>query len=865
MSGDYTRFTFDPAKVFSGIHKQQGRVSLDSDFNEFEEILDRRDRSTAYDTFGGSVIPSTTPDAFKIGVDANGDLTIGTGRAYVDGIQAENFGDLSAPATADFDPAIGNLFNKLPLAFKAQPFYYSPPNASLPFPALSATPGTLNLVYLDVWQREVTSWEDERLLEPALGGPDTATRVQTAWQAKALAGVKADACSNLPPELGPSAARMTAAASAAPPAPTPCVIQPAGGYTGLENRLYRVEIHKAGTLVGANVATFVWSRDNASLVAAVEKITAVGAGSIIKVESTGRDTWMRFEVSQQIELLDDDVELAMRESGTGGGIARITNVNHATGEITIDQNFANFAVPKARHPRIRRWDTEAPADLAERSVTNGTQLALEEGIKISFGDGTAAHDGDTLHAGDYWVFSARTANGEIDVVDSAPPRGILHHFAPLAMVTSGPQPTVGSDCRTAWPAPCECEGGGGCECDWCVTIESHEQGLLTVQDAVKQAVAAGGGTVCIGPGRYRIEGNGLVVSNVLAIRIHGAGVTTVLEYSGPDPALQIERAIDVQVRDLVIVTERDAREPLNAVDVSDAAIVTLERLVVVEEAAGLIGLVSNSSTPRPLGAAIALHGILIDATIRECLLLGGTGILVPEPGGHERQPYLATADLAVHDNIIFALKDGISFDGRPDRAVIVCLDRLAFTSNSIYGCRSSGITLVGVGPGGALDTLALIRDTTLAVLGDGIVVGLDGTAIENNNVLALGQNSTKDLGSCGISLVRSTEAVLRDARVDANRIAGFIGGGIVIDTRVTTVGVTENQIRGCGGGVTMSNESSGERVVVRGNTILGLPFATLDGSVPAYGISLFLATRAEILDNHVQQYERRLGVVGRPT
>ena len=136
----------------------------------------------------GSVVPSTTPDAFKIGVDANNDLTIGTGRAYVDGIQAENFGDLSAPATADFDPVVGNLFNPAPLAFNAQPLFYGSPNATVPFPAISGAAGTLNLVYLDVWQREVTSWEDERLLEPALGGPDTATRIQTAWQVKALVG-----------------------------------------------------------------------------------------------------------------------------------------------------------------------------------------------------------------------------------------------------------------------------------------------------------------------------------------------------------------------------------------------------------------------------------------------------------------------------------------------------------------------------------------------------------------------------------------------------------------------------------------------------------------------------------------------------
>ena len=48
MSGDYTRFTFDPVNVFSGVRKQQGRVSLDSDFNEFEAILDRRDRAATW-------------------------------------------------------------------------------------------------------------------------------------------------------------------------------------------------------------------------------------------------------------------------------------------------------------------------------------------------------------------------------------------------------------------------------------------------------------------------------------------------------------------------------------------------------------------------------------------------------------------------------------------------------------------------------------------------------------------------------------------------------------------------------------------------------------------------------------------------
>ena len=46
---------------------------------------------------------------------------------------------------------------------------------------------------------------------------------------------------------------------------------PVGGYRGLENRLYRVEIHEGGAL---GVARFKWSRDNGSTVMALTHPTA---------------------------------------------------------------------------------------------------------------------------------------------------------------------------------------------------------------------------------------------------------------------------------------------------------------------------------------------------------------------------------------------------------------------------------------------------------------------------------------------------------------------------------------------------------------------------------------------------------------
>src|SRR5882724_6951034 len=99
MSGDYTRFTFDPSKRYSGVLMQQGRVQLDSDWNEEIDILRRRLRTTTLDTLGPLGVPySVSPDAFSIGwiVGPPADLSIGSGRLYVDGIQIECFAEEGA-------------------------------------------------------------------------------------------------------------------------------------------------------------------------------------------------------------------------------------------------------------------------------------------------------------------------------------------------------------------------------------------------------------------------------------------------------------------------------------------------------------------------------------------------------------------------------------------------------------------------------------------------------------------------------------------------------------------------------------------------------------------------------------------------
>jgi hypothetical protein len=263
MAGDYTRLTFEPRKDHAGVLMQQGRVTLDADWNELVELIDRRLRAETIDVIGRCVVPRETPDGFAIGL-AGGTLTIGRGRAYVDGLLAENHG----ADPLELDPALAELRGTQPIAYEQQPYL---PNAAAAAPL--PTSGT-HLAYLDVWQREVTHLEDPQLVEKAIG-VDTATRLQTAWQVRLLEAPPGTTCDSRVAGwdtlTAPSAGRLTTGAVGVPVPTDPCTIPPSGGYRGTENRLYRVEIHDEGPF---GTATFKWSRDNASIASQVTAIDA---------------------------------------------------------------------------------------------------------------------------------------------------------------------------------------------------------------------------------------------------------------------------------------------------------------------------------------------------------------------------------------------------------------------------------------------------------------------------------------------------------------------------------------------------------------------------------------------------------------
>jgi hypothetical protein len=399
MKGDFTRLSFDHAKHYHGVLKQQGRVDLDADWNEQGELTSHRIETEALDVIGPAGAPSNAP-GFVLTATANGTgLTISKGRAYVDGILCENEQDLAITSQPDL------------------------PGFSLP------TAAGLYIAYLEVWLRHLTSLDDRGILEDALGGPDTCTRARTTWQAKLLAAGKVGSnvgCSTAVPAwdqlIAPSTGTLQARAQPDPTSTDPCVIPASAGYRSLENQLYRVEIHDAGDLSGGGKVTWKWSRDNGSVVTS----WTAQSGSGLTVTSAGRDGVLGFAAGQWVELTDDTSELSFQP----GTLVQLSNVQGLT--LTIDPATATGPTTLAsfpRNPKVRRWDSAG-------AVAAGTAswLDLEDGVQVHFSGGTYAN-------GDYWLIPARTLTANVDwPVDGSgnpvaePPKGIRRHFCRLAVV-----------------------------------------------------------------------------------------------------------------------------------------------------------------------------------------------------------------------------------------------------------------------------------------------------------------------------------------------------------------------------------------------------------------------------------------------
>jgi Family of unknown function (DUF6519) len=526
MKGDFSRETFDPARHFSSVRVQQGRVQLDADHNEQADIVNHRVETQAVDAIGGCGAPAraaafgivvelTAADRAAFGLPSSftlaaGDFLLTPGRYYVDGILCENE--------------------------RAVPYLDQPDLTGLS--AIDLAKKGSYVVYLDVWQRHITALDVPALREIALGGPDTTTRAHTVWQVRTVfAGTDPIDCRSRPQAytdaIAPSTGRLRARGKPPPPGSGPCVVPPTADYRGLENQLYRVEIHDPGAaldLSGAgsdtpatrlglteisygsgtfspgdavevylskpgldpmagrlgyvvandtaakkltlNVAlptleatdlprvrhvnaTYVWSRDNGSVAALVEKI----ADRDVTLHNLGPDDVLGFEPGQWVELIDQARELR----GEPGHLGQIESVTPATRTLHL------YAAPKPfpgdvavevpeRRLKARRWDGAGAVEVGAPAPSDG-YAELEDGVQVRFEAGTFA-------TGDYWLAPARTAtadaqSGTVDWPNDGgqpvarAPIGIRHHYCRVGILDSDGTKLAARDCRPLFPPTTE--------------------------------------------------------------------------------------------------------------------------------------------------------------------------------------------------------------------------------------------------------------------------------------------------------------------------------------------------------------------------------------------------------------------------
>lgn len=454
MKADLSRDTFEPAKHFLRVIQQQGRVEVDADPNEQAAILIRYLQTLAADLIGPYGGPARG-GGFKLAwIDET--LYVDPGRYYVDGLLCE-----LEPGAEIRDKDVLEALETQGMSAFAVPYYAQPDRRidekNDPLPEVDG------LVYLDVWERHVTAVEEASIREVALGGPDTSTRSQVVCQVKVATPpeeMELGGCEDVrenwaswvevlqPGERGRLAARDNRSHATT----DPCITPPMAGYRGDENQLYRVEIRTSGradeirersrgrladrvtadredipeTEVTGEVATFVWSRENGSVLSSWD----VSSNRIV-LGDPSRDTKLGFAAGDWIELTDDSHEL----NGEPGTLVKITRVEENV--LTIDESTAaglpTDPVMFPENPKIRRWDSDGALDVVI-PATNDGWVHLENGVEIRF----SAEHGE-YRAGDFWLIPARILGGvEWATVAGEPvlqrSRGVTHRFAPLGIL-----------------------------------------------------------------------------------------------------------------------------------------------------------------------------------------------------------------------------------------------------------------------------------------------------------------------------------------------------------------------------------------------------------------------------------------------
>jgi hypothetical protein len=737
MKADFSRQTFEATRHYSAVLMQQGRVQLDADWNEQLAIQRHRDYTEAEDVIGECGAPKHNAGFLVQPAPDGADLIIFPGRFYVHGrmceleatpvaatfvsatqvtvaewhvdgaafaehqyvqltasdvasavvrIQTADEANLQLTFTssiAAFQTATDLQARRL-MTYLTQPDLPDPPYSTGTQPPALDLPDGKYLLYIDVWPRHLTALDDDLTREKALDGPDTATRVKTLWQVKLWPGP--GEAPPLPEETdcdtevagwdemtAPPTGRLSARAEPGQE-PGPCVLPPGAGYLGLENQLYRVEIHEGGEL-GVDSLTFKWSRDNGSVVKAILPIANT---TDFTVES-GPDELLELANGQWVEQVDDAIDL--------NAVARDLfqfQRNPVTGAVTL-----NYPVDLARHPKLRRWDSPDAVEIPFPPVGGGW-IALENGVEVRFEPGT-------YRTGDYWLIPARTVLGDVEWPSDAAGeplararRGIRHHYCRIGVLEVEGDDLEVEDCRPVFPPLNELKATYSC-CTFTVGDGVDYVGDFTlIQEAVNH-LPAQGGQICIFPGTY-VEN--VLIDGLQNVHIKGCGKRTRI-VSNPPNADGVAQAVFHLVSTMGVKIESLAVE----------AAETAPGILADGETANVGLVIEKVALKAAKRSAIRVRGSQ-DVTIEHCHIEmtdfngGRPGIHLQTEVGLVRENVVLGTLIGMTPQQVFGLEGALVVSGLQ---LAGGCERIRVHDNLFQGCSGQGITLgslVQLGPDG---------------------------------------------------------------------------------------------------------------------------------------------------------------------
>jgi len=492
MGSDRARVSYDARQHYRSVVMQQGRVTLEADWNENQSIAGEALREETLDIVG----PSGTPDGGYRVLPAGApfDFKVAAGTAYVGGLRLVLDQDVRYSQQRDW------------LDYALDPDWVDPAQVQ---------PGSQEYVYLWLREQEVSAVEDGALREVALGGPDTAQRsrliqrivrlgVQSADCAGGLAAAKADWAKkgllfdDATRRLNPQST-LIASFPNAPQAIDPCEPEVAGGYLGADNQLIRVQITGADSLV--------WGFDNASF---LYRATVNADRQTLTLQSQPVDAFHQPQTGQAVEVLRSAARLANGEyaaSATSppGALQTLGSAyNPDTLQIALPAQLPAEYVDPAQTPQVflRVWQ-------AQLTFTPGKAVELgDTGLFVTLD----TSGGAPFHVGDYWLLAVRpttaTAVYPQRYLDAPqPPDGPRLWACPLAAIHWDKRGvlTVGEYCLPPFDNLVDLSRRKGAGCCTVSVTPADLTGGKRLQTVIDSLAGRGPARLCLGPGEYSLD------------------------------------------------------------------------------------------------------------------------------------------------------------------------------------------------------------------------------------------------------------------------------------------------------------------------------------------------------------------------